>query len=328
LNATTLGAPAFPATLNDLPPGFARPLQSIVAVDADFSTQYTVLSNVQLERALTDDLSVALGYVNSIGRNMPVLVDTNVIPTGQTLADGRPVFSTAVTSATRVNAAFNHVDTFRSIGKGTYNALTVTVNKRMSHGFQAQASYTLAKAEDNAPLTGTYVVGSQDDRLSDPTSIDRDKGITPFNQTHTFILSGLLAPKVSGGGVGAALINNNQLGVIVQANSGLPFNIRANRDLNLDGVNNDRPIGIERNSGRLGRVFNVDARYVRFIPLGSRLRSELFVEAKNIFNTENVAGVNRVVAVDAAGNPTAALAFPGTSGYLQRNIQAGLKLSF
>jgi hypothetical protein len=328
LSPTSLGAPAFPATLSDLPPGFARPLQSIVAVDADFSTQYTVLSNVQLERALTDDLSVALGYVNSIGRNMPVLVDTNVIPTGQTLGDGRPVFSTAVTSATRVNPTFNHVDTFQSIGKGTYNALTVTLNKRMSHGFQAQASYTLAKAEDNAPLTTTYVVGSNDDRLSDPTNVDRDKGVTPFSQTHTFVFSGLLSPKVSGGGVAAALVNNNQLGVIVQANSGLPFNIRANPDLNLDGVTNDRPIGVERNSGRLGRVFNVDARYVRFVPLGGRLRSELFVEAKNIFNTQNVAGVNRVVIVDGAGNPTMPLAFPGTLGYQQRNIQAGFRVSF
>jgi hypothetical protein len=329
LNPTSLGAPAFPATLSDLPPGFTRPLQSIVAMDADFSTQYTILSNVQLERALTSDFSVSLGYVNSTGRNMPVLVDTNLIPTGLTLADGRPIFSTAVTSATRANQNFNHVDTFESIGKGTYNAFTVTVNKRMSHGFQAQASYTLAKGEDNAPLTGTYAVGSGDDRLSDPTNIDRDKALVPFNQTHTFVLSALLAPKVAGSGIGAALINHNQLGFIVQANSGLPFNIRANRDLNLDGVQNDRPIGVDRNTGRLGRVFNVDARYVRFIPFGTRLRTELFVEAKNIFNTQNVASVNRVVAVDAAGNPTVSLSsLPQLSGYLQRNIQAGLKLNF
>ena len=329
LNPTSLGAPAFPATLSDLPPGFTRPLQSIVAMDPDFSTQYTILSNVQLERALTNDFSVSVGYVNSLGRNMPVLVDTNLVPTGQTLADGRPIFSTAVTSATRVNQTFNHVDTFQSIGKGTYNALTVTVNKRMSHGIQAQASYTLAKGEDTSPLTGTYVVGSGDDRLSDPTSVDRDKGVAPFNQTHTFVFSGLLAPKVSGSGVGPALLNNNQLGFILQANSGLPFNIRANRDLNLDGVQNDRPVGIDRNTGRLGRVFNVDARYVRFIPIGTHLRSELFVEAKNIFNTQNVASVNRVVAVDAAGNATVPLdSLPQLTGYLQRNVQAGLKLVF
>ena len=32
-------------------------------------------------------------------------------------------------------------------------------------------------------------------------------------------------------------------------------------------------------------MLNVDARYVRFIPLTARLRVELFVEAKNLFNT-------------------------------------------
>jgi hypothetical protein len=178
---------------------------------------------------------------------MPVLVDTNLVPTGQTLADGRPIFSTAVTSATRVDQNFNHVDTFQSIGKGTYNALTVTVNKRMSHGFQAQASYTLAKGEDTSPLTGTYVVGSGDDRLSDPTNVERDKGVAPFNQTHTFVFSGLLAPKVSGSGVGPALLNNNQLGFIVQANSGA-FQLRANVP-EPDGVQNDRPVAIDRNTG-------------------------------------------------------------------------------
>src|SRR5205814_5454212 len=118
------------------------------------------------------------------------------------------------------------------------------------------------------------------------------------------------------------------IGFIVQANSGLPFNIRANRDLNLDGVQDDRPVGIGRNTGRLGSVFNVDLRYVRYIPLG-RLRPELFVEAKNITNHLNVSGVNRVVAVDALGNPTAPLAFPWTMGYpLQIGIQAGFKVSF
>ena len=68
----------------------------------------------------------------------------------------------------------------------------------MSHGVQLQASYTWAKGEDDAPLTGTYVVGSGDDRLSDPSNQDRDKGVVPFNQTHTFVMSTLLAPRVQG----------------------------------------------------------------------------------------------------------------------------------
>lgn len=325
IRPTDAGAPSFPATMGNLPPSFVRPRQSIVVMDPDFATQYSVLTNVQLERALTSDLAVSIGFVNSIGRSMPVLIDQNLQASGSTLADGRPIFST-----TRPNAAFGAIDMFQSIGESSYNAMTMTLNKRMSHGWQFQATYTLARGEDNAPLTGTYVVGSGDDRISDATNLDRDTGVTIFNQTHTLTASALLQPKVEGGGFGNALLNNNQLGFIIQANSGLPFNIRANRDLNSDGVQNDRPIGIDRNTGRLGRVFNVDARYVRFVRFTDRVRAEFFVEAKNIFNTENVATVNRVVAVDTAGNPTTAIpaSFPGLSGYQQRQAQLGLKLTF
>jgi hypothetical protein len=200
----------------------------------------------------------------------------------------------------------------------------------MTHGWQAQATYTLARGVDNAPLTGTYVVGSNDDRVSDPTNLDRDEGVTPFNQTHTLAVSAVIAPSVAGSGLGAALLNNNQFGVIVQANSGLPFNIRSNLDLNRDGVFNDRPNGIERNSGRLGTVFNLDMRYSRFIPFGGTMRGELFVEAKNLFNTENIQTVNRVVTTDALGNPVSPIpgTFAGTAGYDQRLMQLGVKFSF
>ena len=325
---TVTGAPAFPATIS----AASAPKQGIAAVALDFKTQWALLSNIQIERALTEDISASLGYINSIGRNMPLVLDTNLTPTTATLGDGRPVYS-----STRPNSQFNAIDVAQSIGEGTYNALTVTMQKRMRHGWQMQANYTLAKSTDNAPFPG-YVLATGDDRISDPSSIDRDKGVAPFNQTHTFALSTLLQPKIEGSL--APLINNNQLGIIIQANSGLPFNIRTNRDLNNDGnAANDRPLGIGRNTGRLGRVFNVDARYVRFINFGKR-RLEIFGEAKNVFNNESVSGVNRVVATDALGNPTTAIPSTiilcgspaitpcATSAYDQRSMQIGAKISF
>ena len=323
------GAPAFPASLASPPPGFVLPRQSINAVDPEFRTQSAWLSNAQIERALNDQIAVTVGYVNSIGRNLPVLLDINLVPSGQTLADGRPIFSPTA----RVDPTFNRINMFRSIGESTYNAFTASVSKRMSHGWTSQVTYTLARGVDNAPLTGTYVVGSGDDRVSDPTNLDREKGVTPFNQTHTLSVSAVLAPTRSGSGLAAALINNNQLGVILQANSGLPFNIRSNQDLNQDGVNNDRPLNIERNAGRLGRVLNFDLRYSRFIPLKDTMRGELFFEAKNLFNTQNISGVNRVVTTDALGNPVNAIVFdgdqyPGRTGYDQRTMQLGVKFLF
>jgi hypothetical protein len=330
---TSAGAPAFPASLANVPPGFVLPRQSITAVDTDFRTQQAWLTNVQVERALRKDMSVSVGYVNSTGGNLPVLVDVNVIPTGATLADGRPIYSTAVNAGTRVDPTFDHVNVFQSIADASYNAFTLTFTKRMTHGWMAQGAYTLARGIDTSPLTGTYVVGSGDDRLSDPSNLDRDEGVTPFNQTHTFALSTVFQPTVTGDGLKAAILNNNQLGVILQANSGLPFNIRTSQDLNLDGVLNDRPAAIERNAGRLGRVFNVDVRYSRYVPIRGATRIELFAEAKNVFNVVNVAGVNRILAasaVDAAGNLTTALPdpFPPQSGYDQRLVQVGFKVAF
>ena len=104
-------------------------------------------------------------------------------------------------------------------------------------------------------------------------------------------------------------------------------------------MQNDRPLGVERNSGRLGTVFNVDLRYSRFFPISNRTKAEFFLETKNLFNRENIAGVNRVVATDAAGNPlvdisnttatvTAGQPFSGTSGYDQRIMQIGFKVTF
>jgi hypothetical protein len=320
-----VGAPAFPTSLAAPPPGFVLPKQSITAVDTNFKTQSAWLSNVQLERALNTDLSISAGYVNAVGRNLPVLMDVNLIPSGQTLADGRPIFS-----ATRVNPTFDHINVFKSIGESNYNAFVLTLARRMRNGWQAQATYTAARGTDNAPLTGDYIVGSGDDRVSDPSNLDRDKGVTPFNQTHTLAVSGVLAPQVSGGGMRAMVLNNNQVAVILQANSGLPFNIRSNLDLNADGNSNDRPVNIARNSGRLGNVVNLDLRYSRFVPLGGQTRAEVLVEAKNLFNRQNVAGVNRVVATDAAGNPLAAIPSPfaGNAGYDQRIVQVGFKITF
>src|SRR6185369_3598637 len=106
------------------------------------------------------------------------------------------------------------------------------------NGWQAQATYTGARGTDNAPLTGTYIVGSGDDRVSDPSNLDRDKGVTPFNQTHTLTASAVITPDVSGDGMRAMILNHNQLSFILQANTGLPFNIRSNLDLNGDTVLN------------------------------------------------------------------------------------------
>jgi hypothetical protein len=321
LNRTSPGAPAFPNNLIAAP-GFTRP-STIRTVSPDFANYYTVQSTVQFRRALSSDMSFEIAYVNAEGRNLPVVRDVNLInPVGQ-LADGRPVFSTAVNAATRANPEFNHILQVDPNGESSYNAITFRVNRRFSHGLQFNSFYTLAKAEDDAPLGGRYVVGSTDPDLpSDPTDNRRDRGATPFDVRHTWITSGVWS-----------LLTNTQIGFVLNFNSGLPFTIFSNRDVNGDGVaNNDRPAGVERQSGRLGWYRQVDLRFSQFIPFGGRYRAEIFGDFTNLFNTENVRAVNSTVAIDALGNASAAIPadenFPRTGGYLQTRFQLGFKLYF
>jgi hypothetical protein len=301
-------------------------------VSSDFNTQYAWLSNLQVERALSNDLSVAAAYVNSTGRNLPLALNVNAVPTGATLADGRPIYSSAITPSTRVDPNFDVIRQIRSIGRAQYNALTISVTKRQSRGFLMSAFYTLAKAKDNGVIGGDYVVGSIDaSGISDPSNPDRDYSYTAWNQTHTFVLTTVFAPKVSGNGLGARLANDNRVGVVVQANSGLPYNIRSNRDLNLDGVTDaDRLNGVARNSGTLGTFATVDLRYSRFVPLSGARRVEAFAEFKNLFNHQNNRAVNAVVMTDTLGNPLAPIpsAFPVTTVYEARQCQLGFKVSF
>lgn len=343
LTPTQAGAPAFPGTIENLPAG-VTPSRSIRIVNPDFATHYAVLSNVQYERALTSNTSASIGYVNSIGRNLPVLLNSNVVPAGAPLPDERPVYSRAVNAATRVDPAFDTINEVSATGRSAYHALTLTLNRRLAGGIQAQASYTLADAKDNGVIGGRYVIGSTDTPgTSDPSNPDRDYSSTAWNVRHTFIASTVLSPTFAATGVLGALLNNNQLGIILQANSGLPFNIRSNRDLNLDGILADRPNGIARNSGRLGRVVNVDARYSRFVPFGMGMRLEVFAEAKNLFDRATARAANGVVATDALGAPLAPIptavceprfgsaapgCFPVTGAYESRQMQIGAKFTF
>ena len=69
------------------------------------------------------------------------------------------------------------------------------------------------------------VVGSGDrEGLSNPFDQEQDYGPTAFDTRHTFVMSAVIAPQSDN-----AILDNNQLGLIIQANSGLPFNVRSNQ---------------------------------------------------------------------------------------------------
>jgi hypothetical protein len=331
LQPAQTGAPAFP---NVLAGGTAAASNTAWTIDPDFQIARMWQSNVQLERGIGDIYSAALGLSYTRGYDLPVVTNINLInPTG-TLPDGRAIWSTAINASTRRDPRFNAIFATESIAESDYKALTLQFTRRFHRGMQWDLAYTLGKAEDNAPITSTLSVQGDTGGRSDQRDLEVDRGPNILDQRHTFIGSLVLQPQFEVEGIGGAILNNNQLGIALQFASGIPVNVRANRDLNNDGIaNSDRPNGVGRNSLNLPARYNVDFRYSRVFPVARTFKAEVIAELKNVFNSVQWSGVNSVVTVDAVGNavspiPSSGDGFPPTGGYEQRQFQLGFRVTF
>jgi len=326
---TQAGAPIFPAVLSS---GSGATPNLAWTVDPDFKVARSWQNNLQVERAIGEHYSVAIGGSYVTGYNLPVVTNINVINPTSTLPDGLPVFSTAVNASTRVDPRYNVINSVQSPGDSTYKNMTLQLTRRTHKGIGFDASYTLGKSEDNAPITGVLSVQGDPGR-TDMTNLDRDLGPNALDQRHTFVASIVAMPTFEMGGAAGAILNNNVFGLAIQAASGIPVNLRSNLELNNDGTASDRPAGVTRNSLTLPSRKNVDFRYSRKFRIRGAMAAEVIGEVKNIFNTEQVSSVNATVPTNALGVPTGVLPTSGkdltpTGGYEQRQFQLGFKFTF
>ena len=329
-------APAFPNTFSgSLPLGATLPPQDITTIAPDFENMYAIHSNIQLEQSLTEDLSLTVGYLHSGGRRIPVYRSINAIDPVRFLADGRPVFGTA-----RLDPRFNVIQMVESAGVSQYDALTLQLSQRFSRGIQFSANYTLSRSVDDAPEQEvTYDDGLARLRaLSDPTDRSFDKGYSYGDQRHTFVMSLVARPKVDiQNRTLRFLLNDNQFGVIARASSGERFSPRTAGDIDLNGDGlfwPDRPVGINRNSGKTPPQFNLDLRYSRFISFTERYRLEVFGESQNLFNINNIVAFNdlRVSVNPVTGEMIGPMpdfkARDSSRSLESRQLQIGIKFHF
>jgi hypothetical protein len=326
---TTAGAPAFP---NVVASGTGAQPNLAWTVDPDFQIGRSWQSNVQFERAIGEIYAVSVGFSYVKFWDLPVVTNINLINPTSTLPDGRPVFSTAVNANTRLDPRYNVINMTGSIGEGDYKALMLGFTRRFTNGIQFDFAYTLGKSEDTAPITSALSVQGDAGR-SDMTNLERDKGPNVLDQRHTFTGSIVAQPTFNVDGALGALLNHNQFGLAIQLASGIPVNLRSNRELNNDSTGSDRPNGVGRNSLNLPARYNVDFKYSRIFPLRGTLQAELVAEVKNIFNEVQTSGVNATIQTDALGVPLVALPTSGgdlapTGGYEQRQLQLGIRLRF
>lgn len=326
---TQAGAPAFP---NVLSAGAGAAPNTAWTVDPDFKVARSWQNNVQFEQALGDRYAVAIGASYVKGYDLPVVTNINVINPVGTLADGRPIFATAVNANTRLDPRFNVINSTHSIGESDYKNMTLQLTRRSANGIGFDVAYTLGKSEDNAPITSALSVQGDAGRV-DPTDLERDRGPNILDQRHTFSASIVATPQFERDGAFGAILNDNVFGVAIQLASGIPVNLRSNLELNNDGTASDRPAGVPRNALNLPARKNVDARYSRRFRIQGNMAAEIIAEVKNLFNTIQPSAVNATITTNAQGVPTVALPTSGdqltpTAGYEQRQFQLGFKFTF
>ena len=327
--AASPGAPLFPSTTVT---GVTSPAQSLVTVAPNLRNAYAANVSLQITRELSTNDSLNFGYVFTTGRDLEFLHNINLINPTDTLADGRPVFASAINSTTRLYPAFNNV-TLQDYGAtSNYNALLVTYQHRFAHGYQVSASYTFSHTISDAPDVNSF---EQNLPIEDPTSLRRDRGNSSVNRPHAFTISAILEPRVNvDEKVLHTILNGNMFAILGNLSSGDAQNVTANRTLNGDSTAGSvtRPLFIGRNTVRGPAIYQVDVRYTRtMFTFRERLRMQFLAEINNIFNHPNITSVNTRVAVNSVGQLLAPLprTFAPSSTVLEaRIVQFGLAVKW
>jgi len=310
LRSTQAGAPDYPTILTAV----TQPNTPIdvTTVAPGFRNAYTINASLQVSRELSKNDAVSLGYIHTGARNLEFLRNINLIPSGLTLADGRPVYGPG-----RVYPAFNNIMMQDSGARSSYDAAIVNYTHRVSAGVQLSASYTWSHSISDAPDVNSF---EQNLPIEDASNRLRDRGSSPVNRPHAFTVSTVIQPKMNtDNGLLRRAVNGNTFAILANLSSGDPQNITGNTQINGDTRTSavTRPLFVGRNTVRGPAIYQVDLRYTRAVTkLWERVEPQFLFEVNNIFNHPNVTSLNTGVTIgglDSMGRPTATTGLPVNS---------------
>lgn len=188
---------------------------SLVVLDPRARIPYTIQYGSGVERQVTAQSTLSLNWIGTRGIDLFRSIDANAPP---------PPFYLA-----RPDAGLGQVRQIQSDGYQKSNALEVSFKGRPTHFFTGQAQYTLSKTYNDTSGV-SYFPGNSYFPANDWARADTDA-------RHRFNLLGTFA-----------LSHFAKLGTAFSVYSGMPVTVTTGSDENGDGISNDRPAGVPRNS--------------------------------------------------------------------------------
>jgi len=240
-------APPFPYVLDGQPASVVKP--GAVEFAPDFRSPEIHQAVAALEEALPGRLLVTASAVASLGRRLPVSIDTNFDPAVNPgaitygVVDGAglgPIKATQITVpfyaswpsptaatgfAGRLNPDYQQISEVMSRANSTYEAATLEIVRYGRRGLTLHAHYTYAHAMDWNPNESSQVAGND---VLDPAALGKEYGTSNLDVRHAATAMVIWEPSWK---LSSRLANGWMVSGIGQFRSGLPYTMRTGGSL-------------------------------------------------------------------------------------------------
>ena len=226
----------FPFIYNPANPFFPA-AATIIANSLGFQFPYSYQLNTSMQRELPGNTSLTIAYVGAFAHKIPFQPDANYpayapgATTSQASLNSRRPYDPGVLGEITLQV---------SNQTASYNALQVSVNKRLSQNFMLNGFYVWSSSFWSAP---PGVAASGNGQTQDFNALGEERGPADTDQRNAASISGVWNLSYYKGSqkLVAGALNGWQIAPIVSLNSGTPLNITTGADNNADSYSSDRP---------------------------------------------------------------------------------------
>jgi hypothetical protein len=234
---TDPGAPPFPSVFPEPPATVITP--GAVSFASRFRPQQVDQAIFSLEQQLPSHWLLTANAMASLGRRLPISIDTNIAPamtaagTPQTITYSvvdpsqlGPIKAPRLTVplyAARTNTGYQQLASIEDRANSTYEAALIKIVRYGGHGLNFRAHYLYAHAADWNPNESGQVAGND---ILDPQDFGLEYGISNLDIRHSAAATILYEPPWKLRNWAGQLANNWSVAAVGQYRSGLPFTMR------------------------------------------------------------------------------------------------------